>query len=582
MFQLNPTNKRYLSQVLSIILLFLISSCNTNNKSNELKYSFKLSKQQNSIEVLMTYRAKKQEDTTTLLIPTNYDRIKIKETALIEDVKLKSKGKLISTGFDTYQYIGKEDLIQISYTIPSFSDNTEQLSCEGDDYFIPAINNKFFHMYGDKSLIFPQYDASENQSFDIEIAWEGFPDEWHIANDFGISQVLEGKRQKQSRYNLSEGDLGSSLFFGGLYRKKIFTEQGINFYTYFYGKFNLDEERFFTQIQKVAKAELKLWKHFHHNKEYVISINRKGNDCGRMGGRNMYDSFTFYMPGDFTDKYFPLIFANAFTHEFTHSWIGVDLVARNPNWEEMRWFTEGFTNYYAQRINYEVGITTERQFLSLLNTYIINYYRSPYKNSTNKEYVDGFKFDNKMENLVYDKGAVFAFALDGYIRNSSNNKYTIDDLMDALLTKASKEEINGNLTIEHMNKIANQSIGIDISNLIKEQIINGKTINISSPLIDSLEIKSLSSFNYGFDYITSMKNEIITGVKEGSNAFKAGLKNGSKLTGIKGITNSPSGRMILEVETDNKKSIIEFNPEGVKIEVPLIRKLKPMNPKENE
>ena len=440
MFQFNYTNKKQLLFLLSTILLLAINSCRTNNKSNELKYSFFLNKQQNSIEVLMTFNPQKNKDTLDLLIPSNYDRNKLEEILLIKDIKLKSKGELINTGFNTYQYIGKERLIQISYNIPSFSDDPEQLSCEADDYFIPVINSKFFHMYGDKSLILPQYDTEENQSFDIEITWGDFPDEWHIANDFGISEVSKGKRQNQFRSNLSEGDLGSSLFFGGLYRKKMFTEQGINFHTYFYGKFNLDEEKFFKQIQKVAKAELNLWKHFHHNKEYVISINRKGDDCGRMGGRNMYDSFTFYMPGNFTEKYFPLIFANAFTHEFTHSWIGVDLVARNPNWEEMRWFTEGFTNYYAQRINYEVGITTERQFLSLLNTYIVNYYRSPYKNSTNKEYVDGFKFDNKMESLAYDKGAVFAFVLDGYIRNSSNNKYTIDDLMNALLTKTSKEK----------------------------------------------------------------------------------------------------------------------------------------------
>tara|TARA_R110002073_G_scaffold8207_7_gene45942 strand:+ start:49466 stop:49705 length:240 start_codon:yes stop_codon:yes gene_type:complete len=79
-----------------------------------------------------------------------------------------------------------------------------------------------------------------------------------------------------------------------------------------------------------------------------------------------------------------------------------------------------------------------------------------------------------------------------------------------------------------------------------------------------------------------MKEGIITGVKENSNTSKAGLKNGVKLTKIKGITNSPSGKIILEVEAENKKSIIEFKPEGVKIKIPLIRKLKPSKIKENE
>ena len=433
--------KKKLLFLFSISSLFLIHGCHTKNEANQLTYSFKINQQLNAIDVLMTYKAQTNRDTLNLLIPSNYDRNKLDESLLVKDLQLESEGKLINTGFDTYQYVGKEDVIQIRYTIPTFSDDTEQLSCRGDDYFIPAINSKFFHMYGDKSLILPQYDASENQSFDLKITWEGFPDNWHIANDFGISKVVNGERQSQFRTNLSEGNLGSSLFFGGLYRKKVFSEQGINFHTYFYGDFGFDEDKFLTQIQKVAQTELDLWKHFHHNKEYVISINRKGKDCGRMGGRNMYDSFTFYMSSNFTEKYFPLIFANAFTHEFTHSWIGVDdLVARNPNWEEMRWFIEGFTNYYAQRINYNAGMITERQFLSIFNKYIINYYTSPYKNVNNSEYIDGYRFDNKMENLVYDKGAVFAFALDGFLREQSNHKYNIDDFMEVLLSKESKRK----------------------------------------------------------------------------------------------------------------------------------------------
>ena len=140
--------------------------------------------------------------------------------------------------------------------------------------------------------------------------------------------------------------------------------------------------------------------------------------------------------------------------------------------------------------------------------------------------------------------------------------------------KNQKEKINSNLSLDYMNTIAKQSFNIDITNFINEHIVEGNTIAIASPLIDSLERKEYTTFDYGFDFISSMKKEIIVGVKENSNASKSGLKNGSKLTGINGITSTPNGEMILETEINNTKSIVKYSPQGSKISIPLIRKLK--------
>jgi len=554
-------------------LLFIVNV----EKSDELKYIFKLSDNRDKIEVTMIYESNNHTDSINLLVPSNYDRTKLSKSVLIENLTLISEGELHKSGFDTYQYLGEHQSIILTYSIPTFSNETERLLCEGEDYFIPAINKKFFHMYGDKSLVLPQYDIAEGQLYNLEIEWVNFPEEWHIANDFGITETNNGMRSIQFAQGLLEADLGSSLFFGGEYRKTTFSHNEINFHTYLYGQNKFEDEKLISSLKKIADTEMQLWKHFHHNKEYVISITQKGEDCGRMGGRSMYDSFSFYLSGNFTEKYFPLIFANAFTHEFTHSWIGVDLVAKNPNWEEMKWFTEGFTNYYALRVNYNAGIITESQFLAILNGYIQNYLLSPYRSATNDEYVNGYRFDNKLEKLAYEKGAVFAFFLDGYIRRESANQYNIDDFMLSLLSIPSKAKIQKNLNHEIMNSISEETLEISITDLLDRYIVEGQDIPVISPLIELSELKKMTSFDYGFDFVNSMDNEIISGLKEDTNAFRNGLRNGQKLLGINGMTNKPSGKMILEVEGEEGNLIVEFQPSGSPIEIPIIKKLKPFD-----
>jgi predicted metalloprotease with PDZ domain len=560
--------------LLFFVFLTLISFGQT--QLDKLKYTLKLSDDKNRIAVDMVYENNTSLDTIELRVPTNYDRHKMTNTVITDSLHLKSKGTLIKTGFDTYQLIPINKSTILHYSIASFSNDSTQLSCDGDDYFVPAINSQFFHMYGDMSLLMPNFAISEEKQFDVELEWVNFPTDWHIANDFGVVKVKDGKREHQFTKAIQQENIFSTLFIGGNYRNYNFSIDDVNFHLYFYGKWGFEEQLLIDLTKDLTEAQFKLWDHFHHSKEYVISFTQKGTNCGRIGGRNMYDSFCFYLPGKFTEEYLPL-FYHQLAHEYTHSWIGVNVIANNPSPGKMKWFTEGFTDYYANRVGLETGYLNEDQYLSKLNQLIEQYYLSPYRNMDIESYNDSYLFDERLENLAYHKGAVFAFYLDGYFREESNNQFNLDAYLKVLFSDKSMEKMNFNLTNDFCISVAREAFDMDISPLLDQYIVKGDLIPISSPLIVSCDTLQKVSFEYGFDYSSSIDQETIIGVKENSNAYKAGLRNGQKFLAINGMTNDPNGTMSFTVSDTDGEHTVEFNPKGAEIAIPLITKLRRIN-----
>lgn len=552
-----------------VVLFLLMYSCSEQH-SDGLRYTLSLSENKDRIDVHMTYESKSRIDTINILIPTSYDRFQMKNSETIDRVELLSKGSILKIAPDKYRIVTDRRSFQLSYSIPSLSKDTRQISCVGDEHFIPHVNEKFFHFFGDKGLVIPDYDEKKESVFDLEFKWENFPESWHIANDFGIAE----KEKVQTKRQVLLNNIGNTLFFGGDYRKKTLTIDDKKLHVYLYGKWKFEDEVFLSAIENIARVEFDLWKHFYHSSNYVISLTQKGtDDCGRMTGRNMLDSFSFYLPGKFSREHVPFFYPQL-VHEFTHSWIGVDVIANSTQPATMKWFTEGFTEYYTLKISKKTGFYNDDQYLDNLNEHIKKYMISPFRSLNITEYNEGYIYDERLENLAYNKGAVFAFYLDGYIREQTANRFNLDHFMDALFEEESMRKMKSNLTNDFIINIAKEKLGVDISELVDRYIVKGEIIPIASPLIMNLKTEMQLSFDYGFNYVKSIEREIITEVNENSNAFNAGLRSGQKFLGIKQVTNKPNGKMILVVSDGENSKQVEFSPKGTVITIPVIEKIK--------
>jgi predicted metalloprotease with PDZ domain len=126
-----------------------------------------------------------------------------------------------------------------------------------------------------------------------------------------------------------------------------------------------------------------------------------------------------------------ILFNNKIAHELLHYWIGQRL--RGADHERMGWFSEGFTEYLANRTIQRVGLISDAEYLEKLSRHIgvySYYWYSPL--FAGRSLYDGGEDKTANRFGVYDGGAVAGLCLDLMLRRATANRRGIDDVMQLL------------------------------------------------------------------------------------------------------------------------------------------------------
>ncbi|MBN2448685.1 MAG: hypothetical protein JXO22_18305 [Phycisphaerae bacterium] len=117
-------------------------------------------------------------------------------------------------------------------------------------------------------------------------------------------------------------------------------------------------------------------------------------------------------------------------HEFFHTW-GGDRITMP---DELRWVTEGFTDYYAYLVAARLELNTCDEFAATLASKMTSVTSNPLRDKLSLVDAGGDVFfkDRDAYNLVYDGGLLVAAWLDLKIRAGGNGK-SLDDLMRAFV-----------------------------------------------------------------------------------------------------------------------------------------------------
>lgn len=141
------------------------------------------------------------------------------------------------------------------------------------------------------------------------------------------------------------------------------------------------------------------------------------------------NAFTLKLPPTEQNK---IIWVNQFAHELFHFWNG--RMINGPERSKRQWFSEGFTEYFANLTLIRSGVINENQFYRLIEKTIGLYFYY-----INRQYPDvslelaGSK-KSKYRFGVYNGGWCAAFVMDMMIREKFPNK-SLDDFMSTLFTK---------------------------------------------------------------------------------------------------------------------------------------------------
>ena len=203
------------------------------------------------------------------------------------------------------------------------------------------------------------------------------------------------------------------------------------------------------------------------NKSIVI-INSSTLTDGEQIGNNI--SMLIEKNGDNMSQ---MIARFMFAHEFFHLWNGKSF---RPNSNDSEWFKEGFTNYYTLKSLHHVGFIDDSSYLKILNSLFFQRY-------TNDDGVGKLSMTMGEEKhdhwgLIYGGGLFVGISQDMIIREATDNKKSVDDLMRGLFQKYGGTD-NG-YSLNELRESLSKLSGIDQTEFFNNYVIGTARIPIDA------------------------------------------------------------------------------------------------------
>lgn len=164
-----------------------------------------------------------------------------------------------------------------------------------------------------------------------------------------------------------------------------------------------------------------------------------------------------------------LVWGNSLAHELFHYWNGSRISSLWEHYPERQWFSEGFTEYYANLALLHAGIIDTRRYQEILGHYL-SFHRffatsDLFRDVTMRE--AGQK-KGLYRPGVYDSGVAVAFCLDGLIRAGTNDTRSLDDMMR--LMERRYGEPSRPIVFADIVAAASEMAGADLSSFFSEHV----------------------------------------------------------------------------------------------------------------
>ncbi len=505
---------------LALLLLIVFASCQDKNEIN-YKVSHLIKDGVPTLHINMLFKANPSSETILLLQDKAWGQENLFNT--LKDLRSEQASEIIKEK-DSNRIIIKHkkgiEKIKFSYSIQQ--DTEGNLTTKNT--YRPVVQEKYFHVFSHNVFMIPRdYVPNSTTPFDVSIEWEGFEKDFNLVNSFDTNN------RKQKITDTNERYFHSAVFTGGDYRPYILDIKGNKAVLGIRGNWEIFQDSTMVNVlEKTLNVQREFWKD-HSQKYFAVTMTPTYLEKGSsFQGSGLTNSFATSATNN---KYLePKGLVYLFNHELQHNWIGH--LIKNDNEEEQYWFSEGFTDYYTIKNIAKNNIYNldESYFISEFNQMIKALYTSSVKEAPNKEInYDNFWTSRDYGKLPYRRGAIFAFYLDNKIKQGSNGDKSLDDFMLELKEDAqkNKQRITHSYFISKVNKYLKD----DVKPFFDLHIENGKLYDLESIFKEfNYQFNSTSEvFDLGFTF--SKDKRLIADIDEASNAYKAGLRKGDRVTG---------------------------------------------------
>jgi predicted metalloprotease with PDZ domain len=429
--------------------------------------------------------------------------------------------------------------------------------------FYADLSPEYFHLIGITSLVHPK--LSDFAPVEVHFDWSKLPKEWSLATSFATDERCQS-------FQGNWHDALNSLFVGGDYRIYRGAISGNALVFAIRGKWSFSDQEWINRISGIVEFQRAFW-HDNDFPYFLITLTPFGFDQGSSGGTALTNAFMEHLSRLDTISQAIL---NQISHEEFHSWNPYRIGHMPEPEEAVNWFTEGFTRYYEALMLCRTGQLAFPFFVDTFNSNLRNYALNEAKNVPLTEFVLRRRTDKSVfSGLEYQRGAVIAAWLDLTIRDQSHGSSSLDDLMLFLVRQNAEHKRKHGKPLFISNKRFFKAAGkyMDRTSLaqLRRYVEYGGDIEMPrdalGPCAES-RVERIGRFELGFDRSSvDAEPHKVVGLKEDSEAYKAGLREGQQLIGWSIQFGDPTKLVTLRIKTENGRQVITYYPQGNKLPV---------------
>ena len=399
-------------------------------------------------------------------------------------------------------------------------------------------------------LLLPASDAG----YLLNLHWDfaGLPSSAVGMSSLGVGDLHPNRAMQPE-------DIREIYFFGGTLHR--FPEQPTakGFFSAWQGNPPFDAKALMVWTEQLYEYYFDF---FHPEKVELYAVLMRRNLINPGGGVELGNAFigTFDKQADVAE------FKITLAHEMVHTFVrGLDSGMELDG----SWYSEGLAVYYERLLPLRAGRITPNDFLNDLNSTAARYYTNALQRTPNSEIAAQFWTETRVRVLPYDRGALYFTLLDSQLRQASGGKRSLDTLVAAMLNRRrhgqpTDEPAWRALLLQELGKA-----GLDQL----DAMLRGDLILPPSDAFGPCfrrTTKQLRRYELGFEAkVLTEPTRTVRGLALGSNAAKAGLRNGDRIVhpvpqdAIQGDQNA---LLHLEVEREGKRFSLSYLPRGESVE----------------
>ena len=416
--------------------------------------------------------------------------------------------------------------VSLTYRLTSAAAGTP-----GEGMGRPLITPEYTFLLANTALLVP--DWADTTSIRASVRWGRRPAGW----------VADGSLGPDGTGALTIAELRAALFISGDWSLTPAAGGGVMVATRPLWRF--PAERWVSLVSRIAAVQTATWG--RASAERVLAVVLPLAEGSNQGGEARTRAVVAYAPATIEG---PEAAAHSLAHEMFHGW----LPGRTGGGEELYWFTEGVTDFYAALSLLRIGVVDWEGFVSRLNEVLRSYSTSPDRNLGGAAALAARAHRQTAQRLPYEQGYLLAASWYG---EGGEPRGALDRALRQLAFGDPAAALTRNEIVAAL-----RGAGIATAEADVGRVFRGRTITLPPGLFGACAVGrrvTVKVFEAGFDLRESFARDRVTGLVAGSAAARAGLRNGQRILGG-GMVADPDAQAELVVDRGQGPDTIRYFP----------------------